>query len=60
VALEEEYRKAPEVTRTRIYLETLSAVLPAAGKKLIFDEKAKGILPLFPLSGAPDATKEAP
>jgi hypothetical protein len=37
-------------------------VLPAAGKKLIFDEKAKGILPLFPLGGAPDApaTKEAP
>ena len=49
VALEEEYRKAPEVTRTRIYLETLAAVLPTAGKKLIFDEKAKGILPLFPL-----------
>jgi membrane protease subunit HflK len=48
-ALEEEYRKAPEVTRTRIYLETLAAVLPTAGKKLIFDEKAKGILPMFPL-----------
>ena len=37
------------MTRTRIYLETLTAVLPAAGKKLIFDEKAKGILPMFPL-----------
>jgi len=49
VALEEEYRKASEVTRTRIYLETLAAVLPAAGRKLIFDEKAKGILPMFPL-----------
>jgi membrane protease subunit HflK len=48
-ALEEEYRKAPEVTRTRIYLETLATVLPTAGKKLIFDEKAKGILPMFPL-----------
>jgi membrane protease subunit HflK len=59
VALQAEYRKAPEVTRTRIYLETLSAVLPAAGKKLIFDEKAKGILPLFPLGGGQDA-KEAP
>ncbi len=54
VALEEEYRKAPEVTRTRIYLETLSAVLPAAGKKLIFDEKAKGILPMFPLGATQD------
>jgi membrane protease subunit HflK len=53
IALEEEYRKAPEVTRTRIYLETMSAVLPAAGKKLIFDDKAKGILPLFPLGGSP-------
>ena len=50
VALEEQYRKAPEVTRTRVYLETLAAVLPAAGRKLIFDEKAKGILPLFPFS----------
>lgn len=49
VALEEEYRKAPEVTRQRLYLETLAQVLPAAGKKLIFDERARGILPLFPL-----------
>jgi modulator of FtsH protease HflK len=49
IALEEEYRKAPEVTRTRLYLETLAVVLPSAGKKLIFDEKAKGILPMFPL-----------
>jgi modulator of FtsH protease HflK len=60
IALQDEYRKAPEVTRTRIYLETLSTVLPAAGKKLIFDEKAKGILPLFPLGTNQDATKEAP
>ena len=40
-------------------IETLSAVLPAAGKKLIFDEKAKGILPLFPLSGGQETTKDA-
>lgn len=52
VVLEEQYRKAPEVTRARIYLETLSAVLPAAGRKLIFDQKAKGILPMFPLGPA--------
>src|SRR3954467_5419690 len=50
IALETQYRKAPEVTRTRLYLETLSAVLPAAGKKLIFDERAEGFFPLFPLS----------
>ena len=57
IALEEEYRKAPEVTRQRLYLETLARVLPAAGKKLIFDERARGILPLFPLG--PQETKAA-
>src|SRR3954467_15777068 len=58
--LEEEYRKAPEVTRKRIYLETLSTVLPAAGKKLIFDERAKGILPVFPLGPMQDKQEVKP
>jgi len=49
IALQEEYRKAPEVTRTRLYLETLSQVLPAAGRKVIIDDSAKGVLPLLPL-----------
>jgi len=52
VALEEQYRKAPDVTRSRLYLETMSQVLPSAGKKLILDAKTKGILPLFPLGGS--------
>jgi modulator of FtsH protease HflK len=47
VALYEQYQKAPEVTRTRLYLETMSEVLPKAGKKLVVDENSKGILPLF-------------
>ncbi|MEY4544249.1 MAG: hypothetical protein RL685_444 [Pseudomonadota bacterium] len=59
-ALETEYRKAPEVTRQRIYQETMAAVLPTAGKKLIFDERAKGILPLFPLGGAGSAPEAQP
>ena len=50
-ALYEEYKKAPAVTRRRIYLETLSATLPKAGRKLILDESAKGILPLLQLEG---------
>jgi membrane protease subunit HflK len=49
IALETQYRKAPEVTRSRLYLETLAAALPNAGKKLILDDKAKGILPLLQL-----------
>ena len=49
IALHEEYRKSPDVTRTRLHLETLSQILPAAGRKLIIDENARGILPLLSL-----------
>lgn len=48
-ALYAEYRKAPEVTRKRIYLETLSEVLPQAGSKLVVDSDLEGILPLLNL-----------
>ena len=44
----EEYRKAPEVTRKRMYLETMSSVLGGANKVLI-DESAKGVVPYLPL-----------
>lgn len=44
-----EYSKAKEVTRQRIYLETMNDVLQKVGRKLITDEKATGILPLFQL-----------
>jgi membrane protease subunit HflK len=49
-AVYREYIKAPEVTRQRIYLETMNDVLQRVGRKLITDEKATGILPLFDLS----------
>jgi len=51
-ALYEEYRKAPMVTRRRIYLETMNRILPKLGRKVILDEKARGILPLLSLDGA--------
>ncbi len=44
-----EYLKAPEVTRQRIYLETMNDVMQKVGRKLITDEEATGILPLFQL-----------
>jgi membrane protease subunit HflK len=50
-ALYDEYKKAPAVTRKRIYLETLAQVLPKIGRKVVLDEKAKGILPLLQLEG---------
>ncbi len=42
-----EYRKAPEVTRTRMYLETMKSVLNQSGKKIVLDEGAEGLLPLM-------------
>jgi len=42
-----EYMKAKDVTRQRIYLETMNEILPKVGRKLITDEEATGILPLF-------------
>lgn len=50
-AVYEEYRKAPQVTRRRLYLETLSRVLEASGNKVIVDDKARGVLPLLQLEG---------
>lgn len=42
-----EYIKAKDVTRQRIYLETMNHVMQNVGRKLITDEEATGILPLF-------------
>ncbi|RMG01856.1 MAG: FtsH protease activity modulator HflK [Nitrospirae bacterium] len=46
-ALFSEYLKAPEVTKQRIFLETMNEVLPRLGRKLITDKETAGILPLF-------------
>jgi membrane protease subunit HflK len=51
-ALYEEYRKAPEVTRKRLYLEALGEIVPKAGRKVIVDEDARGVLPLLQLQDA--------
>ncbi len=48
-ALLAEYTKAPEVTRRRIYIETLQNVLPGIRSKIIIDEQTRGILPLLNL-----------
>ena len=45
----QEYQKAPEVTRQRIYLETMQKILPKVGRKVITDQSTTGILPLFQL-----------
>lgn len=46
-ALLTEYLKAPDVTRRRIYLETMNEVLPLVRNKVIVDEKAPQFLPMM-------------
>ncbi|HUO97782.1 MAG TPA: FtsH protease activity modulator HflK [Rhizomicrobium sp.] len=48
----QEYKKAPQVTRQRIYLETMSQVL-APMNKVIVDDSLKGVMPYFQLPPLP-------
>ena len=57
-AIHEEYRLAPEVTRRRLYLETMQRILPQVGRKLYVDKDTTGVLPLLSLDGT--ATRPAP
>ena len=46
----EEYQKSPEITRQRIYLETMAEIYQAVDRKIIIDEDANGVLPLLNLN----------
>lgn len=46
-ALYSEYIKAPDVTKRRIYLETMQEVIPKLGKKIITDDEGSNVLPLL-------------
>jgi len=48
VKVYEEYKKAPEVTRRRMYLETMERVFNGTDK-IIIDPKNSGIVPYLPL-----------
>jgi membrane protease subunit HflK len=47
--LYEEYIKAPEVTKRRIFLETMEEILPQMGQKIITDEEGNSVIPLLQL-----------
>lgn len=44
-----EYRKSPDATRRRLYLETMMKILPQLKEIYIVDEEQKSILPLLEL-----------
>lgn len=49
-----QYEKAPEVTKQRLYLETMNHVLPRMGQKIVIDADAQQLLPLLNLPATPN------
>jgi membrane protease subunit HflK len=52
VSIYDQYKKAPEVTRRRMYLETMERVFGGMDK-VILDPKGTGIVPYLPLGEFP-------
>src|SRR5947208_2398098 len=48
VSVYDEYRKAPDVTRKRMYLETMSRLLAPMSKVIVDENAAKNIIPYLP------------
>lgn len=56
----EQYKLAPDVTRRRMYLETMEHVLSGADKVIIDDKAGQGVVPYLPLSELGRKQEEAP
>jgi len=60
----DEYRKAPEVTRKRMYLETMSHLFAPMNKVIVDENAAKNIIPYLPPQtfgrAAPPSSQVAP
>jgi len=52
LALLAEYERAPEVTRRRIWLESMAEVLPRLGRRIVVDDDLQSLLPLLSLTPA--------
>ena len=59
LSLLEEYRKAQDVTRKRLYLEAMEDIVSKA-RKLVVDSDKQGVLPLLPLQELGRPQSEAP
>jgi modulator of FtsH protease HflK len=64
LAIDAEYKKAPDVTRRRMYLETVSKVLAPMNKIILDDQSAHTIIPTLALpelqKGRPETRSEPP
>ena len=50
ISVYEQYKKAPDVTRQRIFIETMEKVLGDTEKVIIDDKAGPGVVPFLPLS----------
>jgi len=51
LAVYAQYRNAPEVTRRRIYLETMSSILSPMNKIILDEGAGRSVVPYLPLEG---------
>ncbi len=54
-SLYEEFRQAPEVTRKRLFIETMERILPDVGRKIVVDENVEGLTPIMSFEGVSTA-----
>jgi membrane protease subunit HflK len=52
-----EYRKAPTVTRQRLYLEAMAEILPSFERRILLDPESRGVLPFLNLDQAAPANR---
>jgi len=57
-AMLEEYKSVPEVTRARLYLETMAEILPDVGQVIMVQDDHVGPLPLMNIRDGRDQTKK--
>lgn len=55
-----EYKQAPDVTRKRIYLETMEELYGRFKKLTIVDDKVKGLLPIFTPKSSEEVLENEP
>ena len=56
LAVLQEYRKAPDVTRQRLYLEAMEEILPGVTMFVVDADNGGNLLQLLPLNGADSGT----
>lgn len=55
LAMLKEYKKAPKITRKRLYLEMMQDVMPTVDKIILDDKSGSNVLPILSLEGAAES-----